>query len=263
MNGLFGTKHIILIAGCVALIVAGFFLSKRFTIERLCKIMLGIGIVSEFIKIFYYIIANEETYGGILPKTDLPFHLCSIQIIFFVILNISKNERLKRILLSFMMPSCMIGGVAAILIATQSSLNGGWIITAQYFIFHTALVLFGIKLLTSKEIKLNVKDYFTSIVFLFVLFFVAIYVNSILYDGNPNINFMYVASPPQSGLPFLNEDHGWLVYICHYAFLAITCITLTYIKPIIDAIRQKAQGKKQEKPVDIHDDPDGSSLSER
>ena len=55
--------------------------------------MFTIGIISEIIKVVYYIVRNESTHGGYLPKTDLPFHLCSIQIIFLAILHYSKNEK--------------------------------------------------------------------------------------------------------------------------------------------------------------------------
>ena len=71
--------------------------------------------------------------------------------------------------------------------------------------------------------------------------FAAMYINSILYDGVSNINFMYVASPPMGGLPFLNEDHGWLVYIAHYGCLVLLCVTACYIKPIVKALSRKKQ----------------------
>ena len=65
----------------------------------------------------------------------------------------------------------------------------------------------------------------------------AIYINSICYDGVSTVNFMYVVDPPQKGLPFLNEDSGWLVYMLRYASLVLVCITGCYIKPIITAIK--------------------------
>ena len=74
--------------------------------------------------------------------------------------------------------------------------------------------------------------------------FVAIYINSIIADGSNNINFMYVVSPPQSGLPYLTEKYGWLVYIVHYACLILFALTMCYIKPIIVAIKEKASAKK-------------------
>jgi len=236
MNELFGIKHIILIVISIALIISLFFLSRKFQLKTIYKILFYTGIVTEFFKLFTYIIKNEEVYGGILPKTDLPLHLCSIQIIFFAILNFSKNENLKKFLLAFMFPSCLFGGIAAILIPTTSALNT-WVITIQYFVYHICLVVFAIKLISSKEIKFTHKDYFNCLKFLVILLFASIYINSILYDGNKNINFMYVVSPPVSGLPYLNENNGWLSYIIKYAILIVVCVTLCYIKPIITAIK--------------------------
>lgn len=239
MHSIFGVKHLIIVAICVVLIVALSILSRKLKFERLCKIMLLVGIVSEIVKIFYYTYRNEATHGGVLPKTDLPFHLCSIQIIFILIINISQNEKLKRFILSFMYPSCLIGGIAAIFIATHSALNGMLIISAQYFLYHVAIVVFAINLIMREEFKLALSDYFNCLKFLLVIMFFAFYINSIVYDGVSNINFMYVASPPQSGLPFLTEEYGWLVYIVHYAFLVITCVTLCYVKPIVSAIKAR------------------------
>lgn len=48
---------------------------------------------------------------------------------------------------------------------------------------------------------------------------------------------MYVINPPVEGLPYLNKNHGWLVYIVHYAALAYVCITLCYIRPVARKIK--------------------------
>ena len=240
---MFGTKHLIILAISAILVTVLFILAKRLNFKQILRIMLGIGLTSEIVKIFYYTIRNEATHGGILPKTDLPFHLCSIQIIFIVILNLSANEKLRRILLAFMFPSCLLGGAAAILIPTSSALNSP-VITVQYFLFHIALMVLALCIATSDEICLSIKDYFGCLKFLVGLFFFATYINSLVYDGVSNINFMYVASPPQSGLPYLSEEHGWLVYVIHYAFLVVLCVTLCYIKPIVKAIRAKLGARK-------------------
>ena len=92
-----------------------------------------------------------------------------------------------------------------------------------------------------REFAPTIKDYFNCLKFLLVLMFFAFYINSMLYEsaGGVDVNFMYVISPPQSGLPFLTENYGWFVYIVHYAFLVLTCLTLSYIAPIIRAIKEK------------------------
>ncbi len=233
---MFGEKHLIILGICAVAIVLLSILSRKIKLETACKILLVVGVISEITKIIYYITANEETHGGILPKTDLPFHLCSIQILLITIVNVVPNEKVKRFIFSFMMPSCLLGGIAALLIPTSSSLTGGIAITLQYFGYHVAIIVFAIKLMCSAEFKRTIKDYFNCLKFLLVMMFFAIYINSMLYDGVSNINYMYVASPPQEGLPFLNENHGWLVYIAHYACLVLFCVTMFYIKPICAAI---------------------------
>ncbi len=244
MHELFGTKHIILIIASIITIVLGAIFLRKLKFSTMCKLMFYIGIVSETIKVFYYIIQNEATHGGYLPKSDLPFHLCSIQIIFLAIICYANSEKLKRFIISFMLPSCLIGGFAAILIATTTARNGMWIITLQYFLYHVSLVVFAIYLYTSKEIVFTIKDYTSCLKFLVIIMFFAFYINSIVYDGTKDINFMYVSSPPQPGLPFLNEDNGWLVYILRYASLVLFSVTICYIKPIIGFFKEKFSKKQ-------------------
>ncbi len=239
MHSMLGTKHLLILALSAAVMVLGILAVRKWPLEKLAKHLLLVGILSEFIKVVYYILANEATHGGVLPKTDLPFHLCSIQIIFVAIVSYTENLKMRELLVSFMIPSCLFGGLAALMIPTTSALNGGWILTVQYFGYHVAIVIFSVTLLLSKEIKLTVKNYFNCLKFLLGLMLFAVYINSILYDGNTQTNFMYVVSPPQAGLPFLNEKHGWLVYMAHYSCLIVFCVTLCYLRPIVRAIRSR------------------------
>ena len=87
MHGLFGYKHLIILGVCLVGIVLGWFFTRKAKFKDVVKTMLIIGIISEIIKVVYYVVRNEATHGGYLPKTDLPFHLCSIQIIFIAILH--------------------------------------------------------------------------------------------------------------------------------------------------------------------------------
>ena len=86
MHSIFGTKHLIIVAVCAVVIILGYFFTKKWDLEKITRRLFLVGILSELIKVFYYIITNEATYGGVLPKTDLPFHLCSIQILFVAVL---------------------------------------------------------------------------------------------------------------------------------------------------------------------------------
>ncbi len=248
---MFGTKHLIILAVCVAAGTVMCIFLRKLDLKKWFRLLLYVGIVSETIKIFSFILANENTYGGYLPKTDLPFHLCSIQLIFIALLNFSKSEKLKRTLMAFMVPSCLVGGLAAILIPTSSSLSMPFV-TFQYFTYHTVLVVYAIcLLLKSKEINWTFEDYTAALKMLGLIALIAVYINSLTYDvveytvegGEKTVsyvsrvNFMYVVDPPVSGLPFLNKDHGWLVYIAHLAFTAVFAVTACYVKPIIDKFK--------------------------
>ena len=243
---MFGTLHLIALGVSAALIIGGFIAVRQAQMKRLLRIMLWIGVASEIVKVFAFILMNESKLGGYLPKTDLPFHLCSIQIIFLAILNLTSNKKVRRALCAFMLPSCLWGGLAAILIPTSSSISSLNVLTFQYFIYHSALIVLALHMLMSSEMPFNVKDCRTALIMLVCALFAAIYVNSILYDGQSKVNFMYVVSPPKEGLPFLNKEHGWLVYILHYAFLCVVLVTLTYAKPIVSALlkgrRERSDG---------------------
>ena len=254
---MFGTKHLIIIAVCIVVGTVLCIFLRKLELEKWFKLLLYVGIVSETIKVFSYILANEKVFGGYLPKTDLPFHLCSIQLIFIAILNFSKNEKLKRTLMAFMLPSCLVGALAAIFIPAPASLSMP-LITFQYYTYHTVLVVYAIcLLLKSKEIGWTVKDYTNALKMFAFIAFIAVYINSMTYDvveysidetGKKiveyynRVNFMYVVDPPAKGLPFLNKDHGWLVYIAHLAFTGVMAVTLCFIGPIVKAI--KNIGKK-------------------
>lgn len=263
-HGLFGTKHLIIIGVSILLIVGLYILSRKLSIKTLSKIMLGVGLVSETVKVFSYIVMNENKvftklyvfddevkdyvlkevfFNGVLPKTDLPFQLCSLQIIFILVAVLVKNEKVQRFIYGFMMPSCLFGGIAAILIATESSRNV-WVITFQYFLYHIAIVVFALRLLTAKEMKWKVRDLLNAFIMLTGVIFFAIYINSMMFDGVSDVNFMYVVKPPQKGLPYLNNDDGWLSYIIKYLILVVFCISITYIKPIVEAIISACKKKK-------------------
>lgn len=252
-NGLFQFWHVLYLLISVAIIVTGSLLAikKNLKLETMQKICMFTGLITEAMKMMTYIVINEKNYHGYLPKTDLPFNLCSIQVILFIILVVSKNEKVKRALRGFMLPTCLIGGSAALLLATSSSLQYPTI-TIQYFGFHCAIIIFAIYMLASKEVEFTVKDYGRTIIMLIATLFIAIYLNSILvipeysivdgvivanYPGK--INYMYVVNGPKDNLPYLNESHGWIVYIVHYAILCIFAVTLCYIKPIITSIKSK------------------------
>ena len=123
MNELFGVYHIVALCVSILIIIGMVILFKKISLEKIISVMFYIGIASEVIKVFSYILVNEDVLDGYLPKTDLPFHLCSIQIIFLFVLKMMKNEKIRKLLFGFMMPTCLIGAFAALILPTSSARN--------------------------------------------------------------------------------------------------------------------------------------------
>jgi len=257
---MFKPFHLIVLSICILACALGCVFLRKLELKKWYRLLMWVGILSETVKVFYYVLANEGTYGGYLPKTDLPFHLCSVQLIFIALLNFTKSETLHRTLMAFMLPTCLVGGAAAILIPTSSALTAP-LITVQYFTYHTVLVVYAVcLLLKSREIGWTVRDYFTALKMLAFMGFVAIYINSMTYDVADyavengvktvsyvsRVNFMYVVDPPVEGLPFLNKDQGWLVYFLRLAATGILAVTLCYIKPILKGIAGTFRKEKKE-----------------
>ena len=56
MHTIFGTKHLIILGICLVAILGGYFSARKWSLDKLTKVLFSIGIVSELIKVFYYII---------------------------------------------------------------------------------------------------------------------------------------------------------------------------------------------------------------
>ena len=241
---MFTTNHFILLGSSVAIIVAFLLVQKiyNFSYEANLKALFCVGIVSEMVKIMCNMVAltgdSYETSGTYLTQESLPFQLCSIQIIFVILLMFFiKNENSKQVLLQFMFPTMCAGASFSLLIPTEGVAFDNPQ-TYQYFIYHAYIIAFAINLVRSRTIKVTWKTLFRNIALLFGFSVFAIYVNSVLQASAPN--FMFVARPPLDGLPILNLNHGWYGYYFKLVAFAAAMLTIFHT-PFILA------GKKREK----------------
>ncbi len=225
---MFSTEHFIWLAVCTALIVAGslFAIKKKITLSLALTLLCIFCVTSEVVKIFCVLIREErvvEGKGVFIKETDLPFHLCSLQLFFSFIAKFTKNKKVRDFLLTFMMPTCVLGGVAALLIPTITCkfTNPR---TYQYFLYHASIIWFAIVVIARFDVDLSFKGFIKTVAGLLTLVFITFYINGFFQ----NTNFLYLSEPPLDGLPILNMDHGWFVYFLSYMALALVLILLFY-----------------------------------
>ena len=269
----FGRNHLITLGVCIVLIIVGAIAISKTDIkfEQIINIMLILWVLSEAIKIttrMRYLLSDGSTIEilkykaqegitivrAFLPRGDLPFHMCSIQPILILIVKFTTNQKLKDTILKFMFPTCILGAFIAIVVDTAGC-DFRDIVIYEYFLFHTALVLFGLSIMIKKQITVTLKSHLQTLGILMVIFVGSIWVNTALSDtgSNPIVmgvedteiytNFFYSMKPPMDGLPLLNLNHGWFVYFFTIVLLGFTLVTLIHLPFIIKNRNLKEENK--------------------
>jgi len=249
---MFSIGHILFIVICLPLAIGlAIFCAKKFGWnKRVLYAVLGIAIASEITKVFFFmqkmpmtdVHGNETGHGYFLAPDQLPFMLCSIQIIFILLITFVKNKKFLTVLMAFMFPT-LIGGGAMAFVVPNNPVNFGFgsVIAFQFFIYHAMLVFLGIYMYLTKPVDFTIKSYFTAYLVLLVVAFLMIYVNSALGGPDKNTNFMYVVRGPMEGtsvdFPYMNTNHGWYVYMLQMASMAVLWFTILYSPVFYKAFR--------------------------
>lgn len=267
INEFLGLNHFIFLGICIVLIIGSILLMKKFNVKlnTALTIMVVIAVISELIKITEYIVPYTNDAGDIIgvyfKKTGLPFHLCSIQVIFVILARIMKEGEAKRKLLAFIYPTGFLGALLAILMVTVD-VEFNSILTWQFFIYHAALLTFGLYIPISKEVTINTKTFFNTSLYLVVLFIISIYLNGLVSIPSQDVisngevigvtegiytYFFYSTVPPLENLPILNLKNGWVSYIISILMIGIVSVSLVYLPFFIKDYKQYKLSKQNKK----------------
>ena len=259
---MFQTAHIIWIIISLVLIVVGVILCRylRPSINRMLKVCLCIGIVSEVIKFFSVsqivpfinetFVKPDGTFGynysgaytPILEAEHLPFEMCSLQFFFMAICLIASSEKVKHFLY-VMMFATGIGGVIAIPLATLSVYYtdfADYMLSPrvwQFFLYHSMISVLSIYIGLSKETNIVFSDLKTAIIGAFAFDIPTFYLNGILSEKvyvndqlvgvTHRINFFSSYVNPV-GL-VLTEKWQWIAYIAIRDVILVGLMTILFV----------------------------------
>ena len=250
---MFSIQHIIWIVLSLA-VIAGLeiaLVKKRPPLKSVLTSAFVICVLSELIKVLSCIELVPSADGNILyPYLELqhlPFHLCSIQILMILYCRFAKGDILKspgkQDILRFMYPTCVIGATFAIILPsifnTTITVDQAFIhpIAYQTFIYHAMLIAFGIYVPMSGEVSFSWKTYRKTMLFLGLISFMALYLNSLfasaVYRNGKLVsveyitNFFFVYKTP-IGVA-LNTKLAWIIYLLILVALAFVLIWLLYL----------------------------------
>jgi len=188
---MFSVYHLVWLIICAVVVALGVIAMKkrRPTLRQILNIACVGSVISEVIKTFSMLqvvpSADGSTMHLYLEMQHLPLHLCSVQILFIFYTRFARDGKVKDALLAFMYPTCIVGALLATLMPTifSEAIDVSQAFTHplayQYFLFHTMLILLGIYLAMSEEVKIRGAHYFSSLAILGGCGFVSLYLNSI------------------------------------------------------------------------------------
>lgn len=234
---MFTAPHFIWLGLCAAAVAVMLWvaLRTRMTARTASVIMSCAAAVSELTKIMTDMTDSASEEGGmVIDPGSLPFHLCSLMIFVVFTITLTKNDRLRSVLISLLVPVGICGAACALLIPT-SGVDFLDIDAWQCFVYHAALIWYALYFVVTRQVDLGRRAYGRNLLILTALAFVMIWVNGALsvYDTN----FMYVVRPPMEDLPVLNLDHGWYVYFLTLLGVGFALISLVHLPALIAEIK--------------------------
>jgi len=256
---MFTLNHFIWMGICAVLCI-GFMIFLQKTkpgLEKVLSVCCGVGVISELIKTFSMMQMVPSADGTrmylYIEMSHMPLHLCSLQIITIFYARFARESKFKTALLAFMYPSCVLGAFFALLLpsifSTSISIDQAFIhpLAYQFFLYHSMLIVLGLYILTSGKVDIQPRHYGTSLLFLAVLAFVSIYLNSMfavpVYNSQDlasveySPNFFFTYRTP-IGIK-LTEMWHWYVYLAIIAALAVVLVALFYIPVFVRAKKEK------------------------
>ena len=257
---MFTWRHLLwlLICAVMVTVTVAAFRKKRPPLKKVLKTAMIISILSEVVKVASVIemvpSANGALYGPYIPLNHLPLHFCSLQIILIFFVSTTEDDRKREKVLGFMYSTGMLGALAALampsIFTTSVPVERAFVspLSYQFFIFHSMLIALGIIIAISGEITWRWKHLKDTLLFVYLLGFVSLYVNSLLasptyVDGELKsvdfwTNFFFTFNNPL-GIK-VTELWQWALY---FAILIVAATLLIFLSfyPLIRKDRDKTE----------------------
>ena len=249
---MFSWRHLLwlLISAVMVFVIVREYNKRRPKLSRVLTTALIVALMSELTKLMGVIELVPSSSGELLqpylPLNHLPLHFCSIQIILIAVAKFTGSEKRRETLLAFMAPTCVIGGLLALLMPSifTTTISAEQAFTSpiayQFFIFHSVIIALGLIIVRSDEIEWSMKHFRNTTLAVILLGFVSIYLNSVFasptyVDGKLVsvdfwTNFFFTYRNPL-GIE-ITEIWQWYLYLLIIAVLATLTLYLFHL-PLI------------------------------
>ena len=242
-------RHLLWIVISISIVSAIVYDYKRKhpDLDRVFTTALIIAILSEIAKISGVIELvpshDHKLLLPYIPLNHLPLHFCSIQIVLIAIAKFMKNEKRRETLLAFMAPTCVLGGIRALLMpsifTTTISVKQAFTnpVSYQFFIFHSMIIALGLVITISGQVDWSMKHFRDTLLFVYLAGAVSIYLNSVFasptYEDGKLVsvdfwtNFFFTYQNPV-GIQ-ITQLWQWYLYLLILMLLSALLLFLFYL----------------------------------
>ena len=246
---MFTWRHFVWLAICLVLIIVYLYILKKRNVPLRAVLTTAciVAILSEITKVFSTIQMVPSSDGSLifpyLPLNHLPLHMCSIQIPLIFYTRFTDNEKGRENVLSFMYPSCSLGAIMALampsIFSTTISVEQAFThpMAYQFFLYHTMLIVLGLYIAISGQIKWEKRHLINTYMITYVLSFLSLYWNSMfaapVYENGKLMsvefwpNFFFTYNNPL-GIKVTTET-GWRIYLLILLVVSAVLIFLCFV----------------------------------
>ncbi len=220
----YGPFHLLFLLFGLGISTALAFALRRSGPARCRHILLGVGvflIVCEVYKLlfYYYVIGRGSFQWWVFP-----FQLCSIPMYLCLAVNLTRSERARSAICTFLCTYNLLGGFLALL-ETSGLSHEYWTLTLHGFLWHTLLVFLGLLVIATGNGPRSLRDFGRATALFLMLCCAAFAINLAFFrasGGQINMFFIGPASNPLIVYKDVAARFGWYAATALY----IPCVCL-------------------------------------
>ena len=268
---MYSQGHIIFIIISLFLVLVGTLICYKFNFpaDRVIKTCLIFALIGELSKTMMtmeivpvvetvvengvLVYKNTGKFSPYLEAKHLPFHLCSLQILFLYLAIIVKNAKWKKRILSFIYSTALIGGLLAIFlstVATEFSSTVEFLTSIrawEFYLYHVMIIVVAMVIVHDKKCDISFVDIKWTCILMFVLDFMSIYLNAIfsvpLYNNGALLGVTYVSNFFSSyqhplGIQIANKNE-YFMYLAQRFVFAVISFIIVYL-PLLKRNNKKS-----------------------
>lgn len=248
----YGMYHLIWLI-CTLFVIILLFFRRNKNNEKQLKIVIGtysiIAFILEALKQFIWAVEYDSITNSFIWDYQwyaFPFQFCTMPMYVCLICLFLNKNKIRNALLSFVAFTTILGSIASAIIPDTLFVSDV-LINIHAMWLHLGSLVVSIYLIMSKEVKLNIKSYFSGIMVFLITIILANILNVSIYNSGilngETFNMFYISPYFASTLPVFDIIYKTIPYplflVFYFVVLSFGSLIIFTIAKVINKINYK------------------------